>query len=1277
MADSFRLDEMFPNLPANCSRRRERSLNLESLEPRLAMATGPLSTLLSIVDGSGASLLGAQSVGQAASVAEGAAIAASVKLTRQPSAPVRVSLTSGDRTEVGLGENSGRGGAGGNAGLLFTPANWNLPQTLPIRGIEDGVADGTRLLPLRLSISTSGQASLSRQIWIKTIDSGRTDPVIPTAGIYRGVIEGPGSSGTVSGSYGGGIQAGMVTFRVSSPLLTNVRDRVITIGYAIDSANHVIVRSVAGFDPAGVKLDLTYRVGSDGVPTLSGTLLLSQPNLGKQATLRVTAGLITPGMSLLDGYAVPSGTSVAVGGAPSGLVVDADGSAWLANPGLNSVQRLLRRQGVWTVADTVAVGNGASEVSVAADGTVWVANTTDGTIQPIARNNAGVWTAGAPIAVAANPSAIVVARDNAVWVASGSGKTVQRIATVNGAPVVTVTLAVGTGPKVLAASVDNAIWVANTTGNTVRRISFEDGAWRVGAPTSVVRGPSSLAASADGSLWVASATARSLQRVTFVRGLWRAQAAVATAGVPADITTHPDGSLWVAAGDSIQRFVPALNKWRSQSSITVGGVASAIRSAPDGSLLVVDAQAAIVKAVSRLPAEVRNLAVAPTGVGALRLSWNAPVTGRSASYTVTMTATNGSTATSQTMVTSNTSVDYSGLSPSNSYSFSVAASDIRGSGQVVTASFGAVGNVPTQPLNLVATINQGSGLAGLTWQAPVDDGGSPIVSYTVTAYQGLARQTLTTTSLSCAFSDLASGNAPLLFRVRATTFAGNGLPASLAVAADGTPLPLPPGNPFMGLDGTSTMHANASSSDATVFSGPGTSQLEFKKNFNMNATMPSVLMSENGGLVCVGVGTTASTAQTPIVMLVSPKTLDVLDQVKLIKPQTGNLAGGLYNYLDHQNRLVLVNGEGVMQWYSNNYDRATDTGSLTLEQSVNIGQPMVVGLVPDYVGRIWFATQGSLSTSEQPAVVGYYDPQSGAIQTFNLPAGEMVANSISSSPAGVAVATTTALYLFSAGQSGTIQEAWRQVYQNSGVRKPGQLSPGTGSTPVFFGPTTGYDYIVITDNATAPGTSNATPAENVNVYSVANGNLVAQTPFLTSSNAGTENAPIAVGNRIFVPSTYGYWYPPPSETPSNSVPSIQQAPFVGGFQGMTLASNGASLVTDWGPANTVPSSALPRLSLADNLIYTVLANSSTQGSGLSTQTTVSYSFAAINADTGQIVGTPLALGSNTFSGDYPNYLNTGNYSWNTLQMTGVISPDGVFYQGTAAGIVMVSRQRTP
>ena len=483
---------------------------------------------------------------------------------------------------------------------------------------------------------------------------------------------------------------------------------------------------------------------------------------------------------------------------------------------------------------------------------------------------------------------------------------------------------------------------------------------------------------------------------------------------------------------------------------------------------------------------------------------------------------------------------------------------------------------------------------------------------------------------------------------------------------------MPPHNPYLGVDGTSTMHANAAASNAVSFPGPGSAtQYVVNSNMSLNATMPSILMSENGALVCVGVGTALETASTPIVMLISPKTLKLLDQKILIKPESGNLAGGLYNYIDNMGRLVLVNASGELQWYSNNYNPIDDTGTLTLEKSFEIGQPLVVGLIPDYQGRVWFATQGSLTDNGPQSIVGYYDPVTNQTNTYVLPAGEMVGNSISSSPSGIAVATTSALYLFNADSQNSVENIWRTEYENSGVRKPGQLTPGTGSTPVFFGPNTGYEFLVITDNATAVNSNNLIPAEHVNIYDVTGGTLVSQRNLLASNNSGTENAPIAVGSRIFIPSTFGYWYPPPSETPSTSIPALTASPFAGGLQGMTL--NGSNLLIDWGSGNTISSSALPRLSLADNLIYTVVANSETTGSGPRPSTTVDYSFAVIDASTGTIVGSPYFLSSNSFSGSYPNYLNTSSYKWNTLQMTGVISPTGVFYQGTAGGLFSVQR----
>jgi hypothetical protein len=143
-------------------------------------------------------------------------------------------------------------------------------------------------------------------------------------------------------------------------------------------------------------------------------------------------------------------------------------------------------------------------------------------------------------------------------------------------------------------------------------------------------------------------------------------------------------------------------------------------------------------------------------------------------------------------------------------------------------------------------------------------------------------------------------------------------------------------------------------------------------------------------------------------------------------------------------------------------------------------------------------------------------------------------------------------------------------------------------------------------------------------------------------NSGNEDAAIAVGRSIYYPSTYGYPYPKSAENPEESVPA--SAPFVGGMQRVDVLPNG-SLLTVWSN-NLIASAAEPRLSVADNLIYTV---------GLDTSTGV-YSLITIDPDTGRLLSsTP--YGSS--SGDNP------------LQMVGMISPDGVLYQGTELGLMRV------
>ena len=82
---------------------------------------------------------------------------------------------------------------------------------------------------------------------------------------------------------------------------------------------------------------------------------------------------------------------------------------------------------------------------------------------------------------------------------------------------------------------------------------------------------------------------------------------------------------------------------------------------------------------------------------------------------------------------------------------------------------------------------------------------------------------------------------------------------------------------------------------------------------------------------------------------------------------------------------------------------------------------------------------------------------------------------------------------------------------------------------------------------------------------------------------------------------------------------------------------------------TLASAAVPRLSTADNLIYTVTYSTNT---GI-------YSFVTVNPEDGSVLS------------------STDVGTANTLQMVGVIGPSGVLYQGTETGLFSVTSVPEP
>ncbi|WP_306363449.1 hypothetical protein [Nocardia sp. CC227C] len=472
--------------------------------------------------------------------------------------------------------------------------------------------------------------------------------------------------------------------------------------------------------------------------------------------------------------------------------------------------------------------------------------------------------------------------------------------------------------------------------------------------------------------------------------------------------------------------------------------------------------------------------------------------------------------------------------------------------------------------------------------------------------------------------------------------------------------PLAEPNPYLGPVGTATMHGDAGSSDVVPYPGPGTDARGIGV-YPLGAACPTLLQGSDGLVValCTGV-----VDRAPVVHLIDPADSGLLGtgsggpatgsaglasgsasgstsgsagvltgslaQLKLTK---GGLLGGVYAYLDNDDRLVVVDGTRKLLRIA--HERSGAGWELRVVDSVDLTAAIpdgdsVTGLVPDWSGTVWFATaRGIVGT----VTLG------GAVATLGLPAGEQVANSISAAPSGrVAVATTHALYEFDADAAGRPVQLWRAAYDRGPARKPGQLSWGTGSTPTYFGPSTGADYVTIVDNA----------ADQVSllVFRSGSGELVCTRPVLTRGGAGSENSPVGIGESVFVASTYGYPYPAVPEGAGPAEPA--SAPFVGGMTRVDVDGGGCHTVWE----NTVRSSAVPHLSAGDGLLYTV------SRVGLPVTTPLDgYAFTVVDPQTGEVVserGLPSTLLADP------------------LQTSPLLLHSGDVLQGTTTGIVRIA-----
>lgn len=378
-----------------------------------------------------------------------------------------------------------------------------------------------------------------------------------------------------------------------------------------------------------------------------------------------------------------------------------------------------------------------------------------------------------------------------------------------------------------------------------------------------------------------------------------------------------------------------------------------------------------------------------------------------------------------------------------------------------------------------------------------------------------------------------------------------------------TTAPADPGAPILGPVGTSLMHGDLASTDSTPNPGPGPRARVRGSSVPGGACAATFIGSDGMPVsLCtefIGDPRTGGFA-VPSVVLFDPRTAAPVASVGLRK---GGLLGGVYGYLDGGNRVVVADGSNSILFVG--HRRTAHGYRVSVDDRVDVSAHIpagdaVTGLAPDRQGRIWFAT-----TRGVIGVVG----ADRRIRSTHLPAGEQLGNGLSVRPGGVSVLTTHALYEMWTQADGTPKVLWRKIYDRGPARRPGQLTWGSGTTPTYFGPG-GDGWVAIVDNAD--------PRPSLLVRESDTGRLVCRMPAFGTSGQGTENSPMAWGDSLVIPSTYGYQYPPMAVTgpaqPSN-------AGFTGGSTRIDVSPTGCRRVWENGDRFA----SLPRLSRADGLIH--------------------------------------------------------------------------------------------
>ncbi|GAB3775779.1 hypothetical protein FB382_004230 [Nocardioides ginsengisegetis] len=428
-----------------------------------------------------------------------------------------------------------------------------------------------------------------------------------------------------------------------------------------------------------------------------------------------------------------------------------------------------------------------------------------------------------------------------------------------------------------------------------------------------------------------------------------------------------------------------------------------------------------------------------------------------------------------------------------------------------------------------------------------------------------------------------------------------------------------PQHPGLSRNGTSSMHDDAWASDTYPWSGPLGESPDVDTAWFGLQECATLAFDSHGRLVGL-----CGDRRGPTLEVIDQGSLHPLATKRLPDRPDGHgtppwedLCGAAYFYLDDGDRAVVGTTDRHVLVVST--DDAEGNADLTTRASHDLSGEIpeddcLVALVPDWQGRIWWATRGGR--------VGTVDT-SGRVRAVDL--GEQVANSMAVDRTGVYVVTTEAVHKLRADAAGGPAEVWRSTYDRGSGRKSGQLSQGSGTTPT-----------ILPGNLVAT-TDNADPRMHVEFRDTRTGRLVCSQEVFGDDESATENSLVSVGTGVIVENNHGY---------NSPLSTILGRTTDAGLARVDVHDGTCSV--RWTSDLAAPTS-VPKVSLANGLLYAYTKPHSWWGAN-------AWYVTALDVRTGRrVFAVRTGLGT----------LFNNHYSAIT------IAPDGSLYVATLAGLVRV------